>query len=81
MERCLLVTEKSGTLYQITEGTKTEIKNVPVYKPRPRACDIALHPDYINSWIYITYSSTGGEGEGGNTKLIRETARRSFDAD
>jgi glucose/arabinose dehydrogenase len=23
-----------------------------------------------NSWIYITYSSTGGEGEGGNTKLI-----------
>jgi hypothetical protein len=31
-----------------------------------------LHPDYAkNGWIYITYASTEGGGEGGNTKLIR----------
>jgi glucose/arabinose dehydrogenase len=34
--------------------------------------DIALHPNYAqNGWIYITYASSEGEGEGGNTQLIR----------
>jgi hypothetical protein len=28
--------------------------------------DIVLHPDYAkNGWIYITYASTEGGGEGG----------------
>ncbi|MGO4817104.1 PQQ-dependent sugar dehydrogenase [Flavobacterium sp. W22_SRS_FP1] len=70
----MLVTEKSGILYQIKNGTKTEIKNVPSVYNRGQGglLDIALHPDYAkNGWIYITYASTEGEGEGGNTKLIR----------
>jgi glucose/arabinose dehydrogenase len=70
----MLVTEKNGTLYQIKDGTKTEIKNVPTVYNRGQGglLDIALHPDYAeNGWIYITYSSTEGDGEGGNTKLIR----------
>ncbi|HLF52547.1 PQQ-dependent sugar dehydrogenase [Flavobacterium sp.] len=70
----LLVTEKSGILYQIKKNTKTKIKNVPkVYSNgQGGLLDIALHPDYAkNGWIYMTYSSDEGEGDGGNTKLIR----------
>ena len=70
----MLVTEKSGTLYQIKKGTKTKIKNVPkVYNNgQGGLLDIALHPDYSkNGWIYMTYSTEEGEGNGGNTKLIR----------
>ncbi|HJS00426.1 MAG TPA: PQQ-dependent sugar dehydrogenase [Flavobacterium sp.] len=70
----LLVTEKSGVLYHIISGTKTEVKNVPTVYNRGQGglLDIVLHPDYAkNGWIYITYSSTEGEGTGGNTKLIR----------
>ena len=70
----LLVTEKSGILYQIKNGTKTEIKNVPKVYNRGQGglLDIALHPDYAkNGWLYMTYSSDEGEGTGGHTKLIR----------
>jgi glucose/arabinose dehydrogenase len=70
----MLVTEKSGVLYRIKDGTKTEIKNVPAVYNRGQGglLDIVLHPDYAkNGWIYMTYASTEGEGEGGNTKIIR----------
>ena len=70
----LLVTEKSGILYQIKNGLKTEIKNVPKVYNRGQGglLDIMAHPKYAqNGWIYITYASSEGEGEGGNTKLIR----------
>jgi glucose/arabinose dehydrogenase len=70
----MLVTEKSGVLYRIKDGTKTEIKNVPAVYNRGQGglLDIVLHPDYAkNGWIYMTYASTDGEGEGGNTKIIR----------
>lgn len=70
----LLVTEKSGALYHVKNDTKTEIKNVPKVYNRGQGglLDIALHPDYTkNGWLYITFSSDDGEGEGGNTKLIR----------
>ncbi len=70
----MLVTEKSGTLYHIKNGTKTEIKNMPKVYTRGQGglLDITLHPDYAkNGWIYITYAAEEGEGEGGNTKLIR----------
>jgi glucose/arabinose dehydrogenase len=70
----MLVTEKSGILYHIKNGIKTEIKNVPAVYNRGQGglLDIVLHPDYAkNGWIYITYSSEEGEGTGGNTKLIR----------
>jgi len=70
----MLVTEKSGILYQIEKGVKTEIKNMPKVYVRGQGglLDIAIHPNYAqNGWIYITYASAEGEGEGGNTKLIR----------
>lgn len=70
----MLITEKSGILYHFKNGTKTEVKNLPAVYNRGQGglMDIVLHPDYAkNGWIYITYASTEGEGEGGNTKLIR----------
>jgi glucose/arabinose dehydrogenase len=70
----MLVTEKSGILYHVKNGTKTQIKNVPKVYNRGQGglMDIVLHPDYAkNGWIYITYASDEGEGDGGNTKLIR----------
>ena len=34
--------------------------------------DIKLHPNYSNNgWLYITYTSADGKGNGGNTALIR----------
>ena len=70
----MLVTEKNGVLYHIKNGAKTEIKNVPKVYTRGQGglLDITLHPDYAkNGWIYMTYAASEGEGEGGNTKLIR----------
>ena len=70
----MLVTEKSGVLFHIKNGAKTEVKNVPKVYARGQGglLDIVLHPNYAkNGWIYITYSSDEGEGTGGNTKLIR----------
>ncbi len=70
----MLITEKSGELIQFKDGTKTEIKNVPEVYNRGQGglLDIKVHPDYAtNGWIYFTYASTEGEGEGGNTKLSR----------
>jgi aldose sugar dehydrogenase len=70
----MLITEKSGILYHVKNGTKTEVKNMPKVYNRGQGglLDITLHPDYAkNGWIYMTYSSSEGEGDGGNTKLIR----------
>ncbi len=70
----MLITEKSGEIIHFKNGTKTQIKNVPeVYNwGQGGLLDIVLHPNYKeNGWIYITYSSSEGNGRGGNTKLIR----------
>ena len=70
----MLVTEKSGALYHIKNGSKTEVTNVPKIYSRGQGglLDIALHPNYAKiGWIYMTYASDEGEGTGGNTKLIR----------
>jgi glucose/arabinose dehydrogenase len=68
----MLITEKSGVLYHVKNGIKTEIKNMPKVYVRGQGglLDIALHPNYANNgWLYMTFAST--EGEGGNTELIR----------
>ena len=70
----MLVTEKSGALYHIKNGSKTEVTNVPKIYSRGQGglLDIALHPNYAKiGWIYMTFASDEGEGTGGNTKLIR----------
>ncbi|MFT4697077.1 MAG: glucose/arabinose dehydrogenase [Flavobacteriaceae bacterium] len=70
----LLITEKSGELLHFKEGEKIIIEGLPEVYLRGQGglLDIELHPDYNqNGWLYITHVSSEGEGDGGNTALIR----------
>ena len=70
----LLITEKAGELIHFKDGVKTNIDGLPEVYLRGQGglMDIELHPNYIeNGWLYLTHSSADGEGEGGNTALIR----------
>ncbi len=70
----MLITEKSGELIYFKDGKKTEVTNVPKVYNRGQGglLDIELHPNYAeNGWIYMTYASSEGDDNGGNTALIR----------
>jgi glucose/arabinose dehydrogenase len=70
----MLITEKEGKIIHYKNGKKTEIKNVPEVYNRGQGglLDIALHPNFTeNGWIYFTYASSEGEGDGGHTALMR----------
>jgi glucose/arabinose dehydrogenase len=70
----MLITEKSGEIIHFKDGKKTTIDGVPEVYVRGQGglLDIEIHPDYENNgWIYITYSSSEGNDEGGNTALMR----------
>ena len=70
----MLITEKTGEIIHFKKGTKTNIEGVPEVYVRGQGglLDIKVHPNYSeNGWIYITYSSSEGSGEGGNTALMR----------
>jgi len=70
----ILITEKMGEIIHFKNGEKFQIKNVPEVYNRGQGglLDIALHPNYSeNGWIYLTFSSSEGKGNGGNTKLVR----------
>lgn len=70
----ILATEKGGDIYHFKDGKRVAITGGPeIYNQgQGGLLDIALHPDFENtSWVYITYSSDEGEGEGGNTALMR----------
>lgn len=73
----MLVTEKSGTLFRISDGEiVAEItEGIPSdldVNGQGGFLDIELHPDYEdNGWIYFSYSSSAGEGEGSNTAIMR----------
>lgn len=71
-EKELLVTEKSGTLYRVTNGEKKSIEGLPPIYVRGQGglLDVAVAPDFQTSKrIYFTTSSPLGEGKGGNTAL------------
>ncbi|MFV0566894.1 MAG: PQQ-dependent sugar dehydrogenase [Flavobacteriaceae bacterium] len=70
----LLITEKSGNLIHFNNGLRTNIENLPEIYVRGQGglMDVALHPDYANNgWIYFSYASSDGNGDGGNTALMR----------
>ena len=70
----MLITEKSGDIIHFKDGEKRAIKGAPEVFTRNQAglMDVALHPNYAsNAWIYFTYSSPEGEGQGANTALMR----------
>ncbi|MDG1729875.1 MAG: PQQ-dependent sugar dehydrogenase [Algibacter sp.] len=73
-DNSMVITEKSGELIHFKNGTKTNIEGVPEIYVRGQGgfLDIKTHPNYKNNgWIYMTYSSAEGEGDGGNTALAR----------
>lgn len=73
----MLITEKSGTLYrvsggeivaEITDGIPSDLD----VNGQGGFLDIELHPNYEeNGWVYFSYASSAGEGEGSNTAIIR----------
>lgn len=70
----MLITEKSGELIHFKDGVKTNIEDVPEVYVRGQGgfLDIQTHPNYVNNgWLYMTYASSEGEGDGGNTALAR----------
>jgi len=70
----MLITEKSGELIHFKNGEKNKIGGLPEIYVRGQGgfMDIKLHPDYTNNgWIYFSYASSEGEGDGGNTAIMR----------
>ncbi|NAS29886.1 PQQ-dependent sugar dehydrogenase [Flavobacteriaceae bacterium R38] len=70
----MLITEKFGELIHYKDGKKTSIEGLPDVYVRGQGglLDIELHPNYKdNGWIYFSYASAEGEGDGGNTAIMR----------
>lgn len=70
----LLITEKEGEMISFKNGTKTTIEGLPetVVQGQGGLMDVVLHPDYEeNGWIYFSYASPAGEGQGSNTAISR----------
>ncbi|AXT19561.1 PQQ-dependent sugar dehydrogenase [Flavobacteriaceae bacterium AU392] len=70
----MLVTEKSGELIHFKDGKKTYIDGLPDIYVRGQGglLDLELHPDYKNNgWIYFSFASAEGAGDGGNTAIMR----------
>jgi len=73
-DESILITEKNGDIIHFKDGSKTMIQGGPKVYDRGQGglLDVALHPDYENNgWIYFTYASKEGEGDGGNTAMMR----------
>jgi len=70
----MLVTERSGRLYRVHDGQSTPITGLPTIHVAGQGglLDIALHPDYPeNGWLYLSYSSPEGAGDGSHTAIMR----------
>lgn len=70
----MLITEKSGKLIHFKDGEKQLINDVPEVYNRGQGglMDLVLHPNYEqNGWIYFSYASSEGDGDGGNTAIMR----------
>lgn len=73
-DNSILITEKEGKLIHFKNGVKKEINGLPKIYVRGQGgfMDIELHPNYKdNGWIYFTFASQEGVGNGGNTTLMR----------
>jgi len=73
-DNSILVSEKVGKLIHFKNGKQYEIQGLPPILVRGQGglLDLELHPDFKqNGWIYLSYSSSDGEGRGGNTAIMR----------
>ncbi len=72
----MLITEKHGELLHFKAGKIIKVKGLPEIYVRGQGglMDIVLHPNFIeNRWLYLSYASSTGEGNGGNTTIMRAT--------
>ncbi len=70
----LIFTEKEGKIYRYDGAQLIEIIGVPdVYiRGQGGLMDIMVHPQFTdNQTIFISYASTAGGGDGGNTAIAR----------
>ncbi|MDV6317346.1 PQQ-dependent sugar dehydrogenase [Idiomarina sp. HP20-50] len=72
----MLVTERSGNLYWLSEdGSKRKkISDVPevVAQGQGGLLDVVVDPNYSeNGWVYISYSEAAAEGKGNSTAVMR----------
>lgn len=71
----MLVTNRGGQLYRVRDGEVSEpLGGLPVAHINGQGglLDIVTHPNHVqNGWIYITYSSPEGDGDGSNTAIMR----------
>ncbi|MET2985568.1 PQQ-dependent sugar dehydrogenase [Aureibaculum conchae] len=70
----ILITEKSGELIHFKDSKKTIISGLPEIYQRGQGglLDVIAHPNYNeNGWIYFSYASQEGDGDGGNTAIMR----------
>ncbi len=70
----LLISEKSGVLIHFENGNRNRVVNLPEITVLGQGglLDLELHPDYEeNGWIYLSYVSAEGSGDGANTAILR----------
>lgn len=70
----ILITEKSGDLIIFKNGKKNKVSGGPEIYLRGQGglLDVILDPNFkTNHWIYLSYASSNGEGDGGNTTIAR----------
>ena len=72
----LLVTERAGELFLVDtkNNSKQKVSGLPKISARGQGglLDIELHPQYAkNGWIYLSFASPQGQGDGDNTAIIR----------
>ena len=73
-DNSILITEKAGDLIHFKDGKKIKVSGMPKVTVRGQGglMDIELHPNFKeNNFIYFTYASSEGEGNGANTALMR----------
>jgi aldose sugar dehydrogenase len=73
-DNSILITEKQGEIIHFKNSKKTVLKGLPKIKVLGQGglMDIELHPNYKkNGWIYISYASASGEGDGAHTAIMR----------
>jgi glucose/arabinose dehydrogenase len=78
----ILISDRKGELRVIKNGRllSQRIQGLPEIHNNGQGglLDLSLHPDFAkNRWVYFTYASKSGGGEGSNTALMRATLNLS----
>ena len=70
----ILITEKTGELIHFKNNERVTISGLPEIYNRGQGglLDVIIHPKFSeNGWIYFSYASQEGDGDGGNTAIMR----------